>query len=231
MKTTCRMLLFLIAGFAAQGVEPISIEEFKKIPSEVERAKIIEQAPPEQKEELWKLSVHLERARAWGGEAGLKGARERAMLGARGLGNLGTLFSQQINVWQVYIGGVEEANEKAGKTKQELAEIEKKLMAEEEALSKRLPIVDSLLLHLAASPRALELNKEADKLADEMFKKTSTDGITPFHPITTEERMAFDKRVEQIFQEIKRLPKLSPQQVQKEFDATTEDKVIGGSTD
>ena len=231
MRAIYYYLVILLTLSSAWGAEGISIEEFKKIASPDKRMEIIDRAPPEQKEELKKITIHLELVQSWGGEAGLEAAREREVIGARGLDRLGAIFSQQTMMWQSWIVRVGEANEDAGMAKKEIVKIEKKLMAQVDLLVRRLPIIHTMLLRMAPSPRALELETEAKKLSNEMSQRESTDGITPFHPITKQERVEFDKRIETIFQEMKRLPKLTPEQVRRELDAMTDDKVRGGSGD
>jgi hypothetical protein len=231
MKFVHNMLLLVLAVPAISASEPVSIDDFKKIGSPDKRREIIDRAPPEQKEELKKIDTHLDLVTRWGSEAGAKAARESEVAGARGLGSLETVFAAQVDIWEGFIAEVAAANERAGLRPERIAERERQLEGEEEVFRKRLPAIQSLIFHLAASPAALELEKRAEKLAKEMRGRLSSDGKTPYHPITLKERKEFDGQIVQIYEEIKKLPQLTPEQAQKEFDAFPENKVRGGATD
>jgi len=101
----------------------------------------------------------------------------------------------------------------------------RKLRNEETPIKSRLAVVHSLVYNLAASPGALELEKKAETLDVELEKRLTTDGRTPYTPITESERMAFDKQLDEIFETLTKLPVLPPQQVQKEYEEFSEEKI------
>ena len=71
----------------------------------------------------------------------------------------------------------------------------------------------------------MELEKKAETLDVELEKRLTTDGRTPYTPITESERMAFDKQLDEIFETLTKLPVLPPQQVQKEYEEFSEEKI------
>jgi hypothetical protein len=226
MKTIYSIFLALLILPHVRGTEPVSIEKFEKITDASERAKLIDQAPPEQKEKLKSIdSLHQGLLLRWGGEAGLKTAKESLAVKARGLGSLEDLFKMQTGIWGSYIGGALATNEKEGGTNnQQNAEL-KKATEEEDAIEKRLPIVHTLVFNMAASPQALELNKRAEQFRQKLSKRLMTDGSAPCLPITNEERVEVNRRMDQFFTEMQNLPKLTPEQAQKECDAISDEKV------
>jgi len=218
-------ILFLL--LPAWAADTVSIEEFKKL-NQAERDKVLQQAPPEQREELKKIERHMSLVREHGGEAGLKAAKETYVLNARGVGYFEALFHVQAQVWASYVSGVLAANEKAGLRREKQALVEGKLVAEQEKIQKRLPVVHALVFNMAGSPQALELEKKAEKIVNIWLKRISLDGVTRCPAITRKERMEMDKQADQIFEEIKKMPKLTPAQAQKEYDAFPEEKIHRG---
>ena len=86
------------------------MEEFDKITDPAERAKVIEQAPPDQKQKLKERDfLHQELLSRLGGEAGLKRARETQVARARGLWGLESAFEQYGTFWAGYVGDVLDA--------------------------------------------------------------------------------------------------------------------------
>lgn len=226
MKIRYGIFLVLLVLPRVQGTEPVSIEKFEKITDESERAKLIDQAPTGQKEELQKIdSLHQGLLLRWGGEAGLRAAKESLAVHERGLQRLENLFNLQINVWGSYIGGVLAANENAGIAIGQQTVAVKKATEEEDAIEKRLPIIHTLIFNLAASPQALELNKRAGQFGQELSRRLMTDGTVPCRPITNDERMEVNRRMDQIYGKMQKLPRLTAEQAQKECDAITDDKV------
>ena len=218
MKTIHGIFLVLLILSHVRGTEPVSIEKFEQITDEGERAKLIDQAPPGQKEELGLLL-------RWGGEAGLKAAKETLAIKARGLQGLEDLFNIQIEIWRSYIAGVLASNEKEGSTNGQRTAALEKITKEEDAIEKRLPAAHTLIFNMAASDQALELSKRAGQFGHKLSQRLTTDGSVPCRPITNEERMEVNRRVDQIFAEMEKLPKLAPDQAQKERDAITDEKV------
>jgi hypothetical protein len=226
MKTTYLALLTIFILPRSWGDQPISIDEFKKIPDIRERWKIIEQASPDQKEELKKAELHLDLLRQFGGEAALKTAKESGVAQARGLGELEDIFQRQRQLWDVYIGSILDTNRKSGMIHEKRGEIEEELGKEEDPIINRLPIVHALVFNMAASLQALELEKKAEQLDDQLTKRVTTDDSTPYRAVTKEERMDIDKQIDQIFDEMKTLPTLPPEQVQNEYNDFPEQKLF-----
>ena len=95
---------------------PVSVEDFSKIASGVERIKLIEQAPPEQREKLEAINMHLNLLSAHGGEEGLKKAKMDLLVDKRGLGGFSNAFWMQMQAWGVFYTDTIEASRKAGMT-------------------------------------------------------------------------------------------------------------------
>jgi len=215
----------------ASAVDSISIDDFKKIPNEAERTRLINQASPEEKKKLMKVERHLRLLGLYGGEAGLKFEKESQTSKARGLGSLEDVFQQQRMIWETYVGNVSTAKESTGMTPEKIADIEKHLMEEKQVIDKRLPVVHSLVFNTAASSQALELEKRAEKLSalgTSLSTQTILSGnatITVSHPITRAERREFDKQANQIFEEMQKLPMLPPGEAQKEYNEFPEEKM------
>src|ERR1700761_1062311 len=84
--------IFLIGLTFAAVANPISFDDFKRIKSESERAKIISAAPENQKDALRKISLHLSFIDRYGGEEHYNLARERTAAANRGLLDIERLF-------------------------------------------------------------------------------------------------------------------------------------------
>jgi hypothetical protein len=132
MKTIYTILLVLLILPRTWGADQVFIDEFKKISNGDERLKMIDQAPPEQRDELKKIDLHLRLLDRCEGEAGLKAARESQVAGARGVGCLQLIFGIQMQIWDSYIGGALIAAEKAGMTPAQQADVVKVLTEEKE---------------------------------------------------------------------------------------------------
>jgi hypothetical protein len=118
-----------------------------------------------------------------------------------------------------------EKNEKSGMAHDKQAQAEKVVREKEDDIKKRLAIVHSLVFRIAASPRALELNEEAGQLGNDLEKRILWYAPAPRQPISREERIAVGRQVDQIFEEMKKLPTLTSEQAQKEYDEFTDDKM------
>jgi hypothetical protein len=225
IKTIYTALLILLISPHVWGAKPISIDDFEKITNEDDRRIIIDQAPPEQKEELKKLDLHMGMLSRWGGETGFKIHKETCITRVRGLGCLENVFAAYLNIRESYIAGVMITNEKAGTPLEQRQEIERTLREEEKAVNTESATVHSLVYSLAASPNALALNKSACKLADALSNRTVTNGSAPYHLITKEERIEADQQMHQIYDKLQKLPKLTPAQLQSEYNAFTDQQV------
>ena len=208
------------------GDDPPSVDEFKKL-GPMERERAIQEAPLGQRDELKKIDLHITLLAHWRGEEGLRIAKETQVAELRGMRDLVILFVVQSQVWDGYVSAVLDANEKAGMTRSEQIAAEEKLFNERDVIRKRLPFIHSLIFNMAASPEALYLDKRAAELAEKLSLRMLTNSTTPYRPITKEERMEVDKEMDQIVEEMRKLPKLTPEQAQKEYDALTDDKVRG----
>jgi hypothetical protein len=214
------LLLILLALSQAWATDTISIDTFRSM-GPMERERAIEQAPPEEKEQLEKVNLRLNLLARWHGEEGLKIAKETQAYEARGLGNLAMLFTVQSKVWNHYVSAVLDGNEKAGLSREAQIVVEEKLLSERDALRSRLPAIHSLILNMAASPGAMTLDKKAALLAEQWSIRLQPKS----GPITKKERLEVDQRANEVLEETKQLPKLSRLAVQKEVDAVTGDKV------
>jgi len=228
MKTTYSLVLIFLILRSALWADSVSIDDFKKM-NGMDREKAIQQAPPEQKEELKKIDLHLLLVRGAGGEAGLKAQKERVAIRVRGLQDLEGILIRQTQLWDSYVNRLSNDNEKARIPHEKQVEVEKKLLADGEALRARIPIVHAIIVQIAPSPSALELEKRIEKfdkdLADR-FGLSGWNGVGPKPPLAT--KAEWDKAANQInefIEEMKALPKLTPEQAQKEYDAVTDDKV------
>jgi hypothetical protein len=224
MKTGRKPFLILLSLLSTRGADAISTEEFSRIRDEGQRTYIIEHAPPEQKEELKKIDLHLALLARYGGEGGLKAARESKLVRARGLGSLEVVFKGYLQFVDIFAAESFWKNEKSGMALDKQALAEKVFREKEDDIKKHLAIVHSLVFRISASPRALELNEEAGKLGNDLEKRLWY-GPAPRQPISREERIAVDKQMDQIFEEMKKLPTLTSEQAQKEYDEFTDDKM------
>jgi hypothetical protein len=222
MKMTYTVLLFLLLLPRIWGADQVSIEEFKKITNEDDRRMIIAKAPPDQKAELKQIDLHMALLARWGGDAGFRAHKESFVARARGLGALEFIFGFQVDLWGSYFAGLTAANEKAGMTNGQQEEAEKRITEEEAAFHKRFENVHSLVFNMAASPEALALSKEAGELGDKLSERFSRNGS---NPVTKDELTQINKQMAQIFDEMSKLPKLTPEQLQKEYDSVTDEQV------
>ena len=224
MKILCSLLVIAMIIPPARGAEPISIETFKQIRRKSERLKLIEQAPPSQKEELRAIDLHLDLVDAWHGEAELKQGREDYSVTARGLGPLEGVFDVQQMVWSYYVSDNSIANEKAGIPLKEQQRLEMEMHRGLDAAQSRLPVVRSLVFMTASSPQALELAKRCQNWIDDKQKRFGVQA-PPRRPITREYLTSMDKECDEFFSAIKKLPTLTPEQAQKEYDAFPESRM------
>ena len=225
MKTTSAVLWLLFSVCQAIGQESVSIAQFTSLTPD-ERAKLIEQAPADQKEKLEEIDLHLALLAHYGGEEGLRAEKGRYVVKARGFEWLQDLFLAYHSLRDSYIGGVEETNIANGMSREKSAEMTKQLLGEMGPYGGKMPIIDSLLINLAPSPQAFALNAEAQRVCMLLDKRiVRTDEKTPFPIITKEERLEFDKHVDEILVRLKELPALPPSEVQKECEQVPERKL------
>jgi len=227
MKSTHGILLILIALLLVRDAHGISVEDFKKISSADERRTLIEQAPPEQKEELERIHLHMALLESYGSEAALRAEKERYAAEARGLTSMEGLFHVRLALWEQYMGGVVTESTKTGKPlDQRMVE---ELSSGEKAAQQRLSVVHSLVSEIAGSPAALDLEKRIEKLGKSLydqFELAGWNGVAPMKPFVTKAQLQeIDKQIDQIFEEMKKLPKLTQEQAQKEAEEFPESKM------
>ena len=188
------------------------------------------QAQPEQRAELDKVGLHLLLVYQNGGEEGLKAVRESAVARDRGFRKLEELFEERANNALFHVGGILKINEKKGMSQEQQVELEKQLSRELEQLSVLQHTVHSLVFNLAPTSQAFALEKRAEKLSDEMGKNSSSNALDTMSPAAVKRSAETSKKVDQIFEELKRLPSLPPKQVQQEYDAFPEARLYQKNT-
>jgi hypothetical protein len=224
MKIIYIVLLILLILPNAWAGDSISIDDFKKIKDPVEREKFIDQAPPEQRDELKKIDRHLRLVSSLGGEAALKVVKEKAVERARGLVMLENVFATQTELWDGYMGDFLNANYKSIATHGQSSAEWNELKQERSLIGNRLfNVVHPLVFNLAPSPQALALEKKAESLNQYMWDNFPPSDSTKH--ITKEQLTEVDKQMDQIFEEMQKLPKLTPEQAQKEYDEFPEEKI------
>ncbi len=225
MKTLYIILLVLFVLPQAWADDQISVEQFKQL-TLPEQEKILNQSPSEIKPELRKVYEHIYVLAQFGGETRFRNQKEVRIVRARGFTCLEMLCDEYMTFWSAYMGRVMVLNEKAGMplAQQQKAEIE--LRKEEDVVRRRVSNVHSLVYTLAPTPAALELEKRAEILNDKLLKRLTGDVSTPYRPITIEERKDADKQIAEIYSKLQTLPKLTPDQMQKEYDAFTDEQFM-----
>jgi hypothetical protein len=215
-----RKIYILIGALAMLGTamaDPISIEEFKKLQTEGERLGAMDRAPAEQKQALMKIHVHMSLVKQYG-EKEFRLLKEWAVAQKRGLLAMESIYFTQNSYWSSYINGLYDTYEKAGLTTEEQ---QKKIGVDADAYNavvERGPVLHALAFKIAASPQALELEKKVDALNKKWKEGLELILSTPGHFVTKEEMQNVDKQMDEVFQEMKRLPTLSPGDLQKEYD-------------
>ena len=227
MKTWNFFLPILVVLLQCSRASAISVEEFKKMDLE-EQDRAIAGAPPGQKEELIKVRRHLDLLQHFGTEAAVKAKRESTASMIRGVFPIEVVFSEQSDLWQLY--RYMAAAEASGKNGISSHDHEKKILAIEnklQTLNDRRLAIHSLVFNLAASPKALELAKKARNSVNGWLEETHTNGTDQQPPsVSAEQLVKVDEEADQILAELKTLPSLSAAEVQKEYEATTEDKLL-----
>jgi hypothetical protein len=217
-------VLFCLLPLATnRGTEPISLDQFKTITDSQIRLKIISEAPLDQRKQLLVIDQHLRLLGRFQDEAGIINIRKMLAVRTRGFHGLASLVPIQTQVWDLYIGATFLRNKAAGMKGNELIAANAALEQQKNKVAGREGEYRELLYNLAPSPAVLELNAKAEALFDKWQDRVLTSAR---HPLITEaERTDFDKAVDEIMEKLRTLPKLSPEQVQKEFDAATEDQI------
>ena len=220
-------LVILIVLLRFSRADAVSIEEFKKMNPQ-ERDKALAEAPPGQKEVLMKVERHLYLLLRFGSEDAIKANRESTAAGMRGVLPIEHVFTTQLHLWHLYVlifrAGVSDENGVTShENEQEISALERKV----KSLQDRIPTIHSLVFNVAASPEALELAKRAANLSKKWRDETRTNTNVQPPSVSREVLAKVDAEADQIFTELKTLPSLSAAEAQKEYDATTEDKLYG----
>jgi hypothetical protein len=120
-----------------------------------------------------------------------------------------------------------EGNVKAGMKLEKQTEAQEELGKMVDNMQKRAGItVHALALNMAPSVGALRLEKTVEELNTNLSAKLAEIISVPGGHVTKEQLTAVDKGGDQIFEELKTLPKLSREEVQKEYDDYPEENVL-----
>lgn len=203
----------------------VSINQFKTITDADQRRKIINQAPPEQRDELNNIDLHMRMAASVGGEAGFKAVKESSVAKARGFTDLEEIFSIQTQVWNDYMAGVYDSDHMSTMTHDKMSEAERKREHELATLCNRLTTVHSLVFKLAPTSQSFDLEKKAEKCDEYLHQNFSPYNSARKQRVTKQEKLEVDKQIDEIYKELQALPKLTPEQAQKEYDAFPDEKV------
>ncbi len=225
MKLIYSILLVLFILPHSWGVDLVSIDQFKTITDADQRRKIINQAAPEQREELNKIDLHMRMVASVGGEAGFKAVKESSVAKARGFTDLEEIFGIQTQVWNDNMAGVYDSDHASTMTHDQMSEAERKREQELVALCSRLTTIHSLVFNLAPTSQAFDLEKKAEKFDEYLHQNFSPYNSARKQRVTKQERLEVDKQMDEIYAELQSLPKLTPEQAQKEYDAFPDEKV------
>jgi hypothetical protein len=220
IKAICFVCALILLLSRTARADSISVEAFSKISDVSEREELIEQAPPQERDELKKVDLHLKLLTRWHGEEGLQIAKQTAAVRKRGLGDLTALFNVKSQAWGYYMAEILNA-EKDSTTpeNQSVAQAKAKISSEYDAIVKRLPNIQALIFSLAASPEALALDQKAAKAIGEWYKSVIWENGSPSQPITREGLMKFDAEIDEILAEMEKFSKLTPEQVREQVNS------------
>jgi hypothetical protein len=222
------LCIVVVAGSVVGDAQTVHFDEFKKLRSDERRA-AIRSAPAEQKEALTKIHVHLS-LRSMYGESGLKQLKESFVAWSRGFVAIEDLFNLQDITWQKYLSGIYEANHRDGIASEKRKEQETKIDAALDVIWKRRTKVHALFFNLAPSAEALQVEEEAEKLYKEIGEQVDIIMSDAGRQVTMTQVEVWDKSIDQIFEKLKILPMLKPEEAQKAFDEFPEETVLRGRT-
>jgi hypothetical protein len=201
---------------SAFGQAAMTFDDFKKLSPE-QQNKLIQQAPPASQ---WDLYVW--RARLNMGEYLWRHLELKRLILARGLSGLEGVFDEQTNIIDIFRKQKEAAAKKSGLSGRALDAIVKPNDAK--ALASRFQRDDDLemVAKLAPTPKAMELNKKADAIAEELWKRLDPgNGTIPV--VKQEDITSVNKTADEIRTEMKRLPQWTEQQVDAAIAALPKD--------
>ena len=227
MKAKLPLIFICLILASAKATEPISVEEFKKTADYMKRQELIEKAPPEQQDQLRKIDEHILLANSWGGEAALQHRKESDAARARGLRRMEAAFTSYSATWVQYIAGVMFANKKTDMSVDRQVQILKDLDEEKAThVNNRFSLVHSLVVNMAPSPEALALEKKMEEYEEQLREQYEIEGRKGDKPfITKEQREAVDRQFDEFLEAMEKMPKLSPEKVQKEVDEVPEERI------
>ena len=206
-----------------RGQTTVSREQFRQTTDPDERERLIEAAPPAEKEALIQIDRHLLLVAQEGSEDNLKWAREKAVARVRGFRKLEALFMDRYDLWQIYAHDIFAVLEKQAHRSEEQKAMSRKLDQKVDSFIPVLREVHPFIYRLAFSPRAAKLEKRAEKLDAQIKAKFNAGAVA-----TAEELAALDRALDAIFAQLKELPTLPAAQVQAEFDRFPEARLRRG---
>lgn len=212
MKMNYIIIGIILTLACADAAPSISLQKFEKL-NEDEREQAILKAPANEKEELLKAHIHISLLEQFRGEKGLSYKKELAATQKRGFLAVEALFYTQYRYWASYNASLAEPSARVGMTVEE----QQTLRASYAAMLKRRPVVHDLAFRLAASPAALILEKRIEALNTEWKDKLDLI-LSKKREVTKEELDEVDSQANEVFEELNKLPKLTPEQAQKEYD-------------
>jgi hypothetical protein len=157
------------------------------------------------------------------GEKELKYRKEKAVAQKRGFVDMENIIQARNTLWDLYITKVQNATEKAGVTQRERNELYNKLEECYNAAKNDLSNVHDLALNLAPSPEALKLEGAIETLHHELTEEVHAVRADSNRKVTEEEVTKVDRQIDAIFEKVKTLPTLSPEEVRKEYDEFPEE--------
>jgi hypothetical protein len=155
----------------------------------------------------------------------LQHEKENDAARARGFGSLQSLFLVQTQYWSDYITGVSVANEKTGMPREAREAAETKLRKVLDALVERQSTVHSLVFNLAASPKAMELDRRIGDISENLVASLRL--LPSGRYVKKQQILKLDEEADRVYSELKKLPSLTPEQSRKEFDSVSENTLFG----
>lgn len=221
------ILIITTAAIYVQGAESITPEQFSKM-NFSDQTIILEKASPEMKESLKKIYDHQMRIINFGSDDEIMIARENLSIEARGLSCIVAAFSEHVTLFERYYSGVINSMKNDKEKLQKGIALEKEINYKERDLLNRFKLIHTLIFNTASTESTLIIERKAAFLNETIFKNLKYDSFNSKIEMTPEEFNEIDKKINILFEEIKTLPKLTPEQVKKEYDNFPEDKVSTG---
>jgi hypothetical protein len=149
-------------------------------------------------------------------------------IGRRGFQWSEDAFKYQSLVWQAYFSWQNiTMHGSDGRISDENAAELKAIDKHIDDLENRRYVIHSLIFHMQRSPAALTLDEKGGKMFWTLLDKWDAVTRIPYEkrtgpPMTKDELIALDKELDGFIMEMEKLPKLSPAEAKKEYDATQE---------